>query len=101
MRVWLVVYQLKRGLSDSERVMFRQRFLGATTTSHEGRYASHRQGFLESFPHRRLIPGVLIVTADAKDAVVAFLRKERAEVWAREVVTVDEDETYLHPGPTP
>lgn len=96
---WMIVYRLPKGVDDATRVEFRQRFLGATTTSHGGKYKSHRHGLLERLPHRRIIPGVVVVGRNDHAEVEKFLREQGAEVWAREVVLHQDDLPYLSAPP--
>ncbi|MCA1820002.1 MAG: hypothetical protein LC620_08160 [Halobacteriales archaeon] len=91
MRGWILVYRLPEGASQTDRVKFRQRLLGATTTSWEGRYSYHREGLLERIPHRFVMPGVVLVGPDHRAAVQAFLKKWKAALLIREVALEPED----------
>lgn len=95
MRGWIVVYQLPPGVTQAKRVGFRQRFIGAVTTSHGGRYQSHRHGLLEQIPHRRLIPGVLLLEDAGRAEVEEFLRREGATYWVREIILTEEDRRFV------
>lgn len=99
MRGWIIVHRLPRGASDAERVAFRQRFLGATTTSHGGKYKSHREGLLERIPHRRIMPGVVLVGREAREEVEGFLREQGVDHWTWEVVLREDDLRYLTSPP--
>lgn len=99
MHGWIVVYRLPLGASDVERVKFRQRLIGATTTSWGGKYKHHRVGLLEGLPHRLVMPGVVLVRESDRQEVERFLEEWRAGLMLREVKLVEEDLSYLRPGP--
>ena len=86
LRGWIVVYRLPPGSTQIDRVTFRQRLLGATTTSWEGRYRYHRGGLLEEVPHRAVMPGVILIGPDDRAKVEAFLKEWKAGLLFREVV---------------
>jgi hypothetical protein len=99
MRGWVVVYQLPTGMTNSQRVTFHYKFYGATTTSHAGKYRSHRRGLLEAIPHRRLASSVILATKVDGPTIERFLRDSGATVWSREVILADDDLAFLRrPG---
>lgn len=95
MRGWIVVYALPSGATASERVTFRNRLFGATTSSWEGRYRYHRQGLLEDVAHRLIIPGVLLIGPDDRAKVEAFLKEWKAALLVKEVVLDTRDLTHF------
>lgn len=99
MRGLVVVYRLPPGSSDVDRVKFRQRLIGATTTSWGGKYQHHRVGLLEGLPHRVVMPGVVIIKEGDREDLERFLNEWRALLMLREVKLVDEDLAYLTPKP--
>lgn len=101
MRGSIIVYRLPAGASESDRVTFRHRLIGATTTSWGGKYRHHREGLLETIPHRAILPGVIMVGPDDVARVEEFLEEWRAALLVREVVLASEDLPYFkRRGPT-
>jgi hypothetical protein len=95
LRGWIVVYRLPPGATQTDRVTFRQRLLGATTSSWQGRYRFHREGLLEEVPHRAVMPGVILVGPDDRAKVEAFLKEWKAVLLVKEVVLETQDLSHF------
>ena len=95
LRGWLFVYALPKGSTPSDRVKFRQRLLGADTSSWQGRYRYRRKGLLEEVPHWYVMPGVLLVGPDDHDRVRAFLKEWKALLLAKQVSLESRDLVQL------
>ena len=95
MRGWIIVYRLPAGSTQTDRVKFRQRLLGATTTSWEGRYRYHRAGLLEEVPHRAVMPGVILIGPDDRAKVESFLKEWKAALLVREVALETRDLSHF------
>lgn len=91
----ILVYALPEGSTQVDRVKFRQRLLGADTSSWEGRYEYHRAGLLDEVPHWYVMPGVLLVGADDGDRVQAFLKEWKALLLAKEVALESRDLSHI------
>jgi hypothetical protein len=60
-----------------------------------------RRGLLDKIPHRKLIRGVIVLSARDANEVIKFLRKFNAEVHVRDVVlTHDDKKALLRQTPT-
>lgn len=95
MRGLIVVYRLPPGSSESDRVTFRHRLIGATTTSWGGKYRHHREGLLEEVPHRAVMPGVILIGPDDRAKVESFLKEWKAALLVREVVLENQDLSHF------
>lgn len=95
LRGWILVYALPEGSTQTDRVKFRQRLLGADTSSWEGRYQYHREGLLDEIPHWYVMPGVLLVGPDDRDRVLAFLKEWKALRLAKQVELDSRDLSHI------
>lgn len=94
-RGFIVLYRVlgPGGKGNADRLL--RALNGYRDTSNFGRYVYDRPGFLERFPHVRLIRGALIVRREDAEDLVKFLRTYDAEVHVREVTLNEEDERAL------
>ncbi len=93
----IIAFNTHTGKDRVRASKFAKLFYGQETSSHKGRYRYRREGLLDSIPHIRLIRGVVIVSKNDADRVVHFLKENRAEFFARDVILLPEDEEALRP----
>ncbi len=99
MRGWVVAYRLPTGSPDVDRVKFRQRLIGATTTSWGGKYQHHREGLLERIPHWRVMPGLLLLTDEGVEELDVLLREWDARLLLKQVELARDDVAHVKPRP--
>ena len=90
----LVVFQLKKGLSGTERTKFCRDVWGYEEHSQFSKYRYRRPGLLSDIPHVRLTRGVILVARTDTTRVVGFLRKG-AKVQTRVVHLTPADRRKL------
>ena len=78
-------------------VKFCREFYGYKDHSQRGKYTYQRKGLLDAIPHIKINPvrtAIVVREEDAED-VVEFLKKHKAEVYARKMDLRDEDSKKL------
>jgi hypothetical protein len=95
MRGKIVAFRVYKNTDAATTNRFCQKFYGQDTTSHGGKYRSHKHGLLEDIPHVKLIRGVIILPEKDLETVLKFLNEFNAEVYVREVVLTPDDERIL------
>jgi len=95
MRGNIVAFRVYKNTDAATTNRFCQKFYGQDTTSHGGKYRSHKHGLLEDIPHVKLIRGVIILPEKDLETVLKFLNEFNAEVYVREVVLTPDDERIL------
>jgi len=75
---------------------FCRQFYGYLDRSHNYKYQYQRKGFIENFPHIRVIRGVIIVKKEDADEIVSFLGSYNAEIFTREIILLPEDLNKLN-----
>ena len=70
---------------------FCRQFYGYLDRSHNYRYQYQRKGFIENFPHIKVLRGVIVVKIEDANEIISFLESYNAEIFAREIVLVPED----------
>lgn len=70
---------------------FCRQFYGYFDRSHNYRYQYQRKGFIENFPHIKILRGVIVVKIEDANEIVSFLESYNAEIFAREIILVPED----------
>jgi len=90
-RGFIVLYRVltRAGKANTDRLL--RALHGYEDRSNFGRYVYRRPGFLDRFPHVRLIRGALIVRKEDGEDLVKFLEGFGAEVHVREVFLNAED----------
>jgi len=91
----LIAFTLRTGSDRTKSSAFVKKFYGQDSSSHHGRYTTHRKGLLDDIPHRRLIRGVIIVAHDDEETVSEFLKSWNAEVHTRKVKLSQADEDAI------
>lgn len=94
-RGFIVLYRVlsRAGKPSADKLL--RGLNGYEDKSNFGKYVYHRPGFLERFPHVKLIRGALIVRKENAEDLVKFLETFDAEVHVREVFLNEEDENAL------
>ena len=70
---------------------FCRQFYGYLDRSHNYRYQYQRKGFIENFPHIKVLRGVIVVKIEDAKEIVSFLDSYNAEIFEREIILVPED----------
>lgn len=70
---------------------FCRQFYGYLDRSCNNRYQYQRKGFIENFPHIKIIRGVIIVKKEDADEIVSFLESYKAEIFIREIILLPKD----------
>lgn len=76
---------------------FCRQFYGYLDRSYNNRYQYQRKGFIENFPHIKVIRGVIVVKKEDADEIVSFLGSYNAEIFTREIILLPEDLDKLSP----
>jgi len=87
---YLIAFRLKKRLKAKERVRFCQTLYGYLDRSQYGNYYYQREGFLKGIPYFSPIRGVLVVSSEARERVLSFL-KGKVEMYVREIILKPED----------
>jgi hypothetical protein len=91
----LVAFKVYKNSGHAVTNSFIQKFYGQDTTTHGGKYRSHKHGLLEDIPHVKLQRGVIILLVKDFETVLKFLYEYKAEVQVRDVILTHEDEKTL------
>ncbi len=94
-RGFIILYRVNKRSGKAGMMRFLRELNGYEDRSHFGDYVYQREGFLERFPHVKLIRGALIVRRENAEDLVKFLETFDAEVHVREVFLNEEDEKAL------
>jgi hypothetical protein len=94
-RGFIVLYRVlsRAGKPNADKLL--RGLNGYDDKSNFGKYVYRRPGFLERFPHVKLIRGALIVRKENAEDLVKFLETFDAEVHVREVFLNEDDEKAL------
>ena len=95
MRGKLIAFRVYKNTDAATTNRFCQKLYGQNTTSHGGRYRSHKHGLLENIPHVKLIRGVIILQEKDLKTVLKFLNQFNAEAHVRNVILTPDDAKTL------
>jgi len=87
----LIVFKMASTNGRSTMNRFCRRFYGYVDHSCNYKYTYKRRGFLDDFPHLKLQRGVVVVRKQDAKEVITFLESSNAEIFARDIVLIDED----------
>lgn len=93
--VVLVLFHLPPGTAAREVTKLSQRLYGRTVHTWKGRYEYHRDGVLETIPHRRLGRGTIVLRKRDWRVVKALLKEFGAKTEVRLIQPTREDLTAL------
>ena len=97
MKGTLIVFTIprsKNGVSPASYSKFYRKLYGYNNSSHYGRYHKRIPGFLDNFRYVKYANGVIVTRTDASEAIVEFLKNNRAEVhhWDVEITGLEKKE---------
>ncbi len=92
----IIVFHFPKKTNQRSLNQFCKKFYGQETSSHGGKYHYRRTGLLDNIPHVKLIGGVIIISHENADKLIQFLMNYGAEVFARDVILLPEDEAILN-----
>ena len=87
----IVVFSLRKGMSNSEKAKFCQYFYGDDTATWKGKYRYHRHGLLDDIPHRKIAKSVIIIKSSDLEKVKDYVRNRVEEIHVRTIVLTEED----------
>ena len=87
----IIVFKILTKTNKLVMNKFCRQFYGYIDRSHNHRYQYQRKGFIENFPHIKVLRGVIVVKIEDANEIISFLESYNAEIFAREIVLVPED----------
>lgn len=90
----IIIYQIQN-LSQAKKVKFGREFRGYTDKSNKGQYEYYREGLLDEIPHRKFIPGVLLIRRQDREKMLDFMKEYNIEVHTRNAELTPKDVEIL------
>ena len=91
----IVVFRILAKTNKLNMNKFFRQFYGYTDYSNNYKYKYERKGFLDKFPHIKVIRGVIVVRENDAEEIINFMNEYNAEVWSRSIALSDEDKKIL------
>ncbi len=93
----IIVFKMAPTNDRSTMNRFCRQFYGYLDRSSNYRYRYQRKGFLDDYPYIKPHKGVIVVRKEDAESILTFLESYDAEVYARDVILMEEDLEQLKP----